>query len=99
MGCKILCADLYSVHSLFMTLYLVPLAETRPNGYKKNSCTTQLSKKFILLINVKMPTIVSIFTFISMINLTSERLKERNVFICRYCSFYELLLKFGAQLS
>ena len=35
MGCKISCADLYSVHSLFMTLYLVPLAETRPEVIKK----------------------------------------------------------------
>ena len=41
-------------------------------------------QKFILLINVKMPTIVGILTFISMINTTSERLKVRNVFICRY---------------
>ena len=36
--------------------------------------SAQLSKKFILLINVKMPTIVGILTFISMINTTSERL-------------------------
>ena len=35
----------------------------------------QLSMKFILLINVKMPTIVGILTFISMINTTSEGLK------------------------
>ena len=42
---------------------------------KKNSCSTQLSKKFILLINVKMPTIVGILTFISMIDTTPERLK------------------------
>ena len=31
------------------------------------SCSTQLSMKFILLINVKMPTIVGILTFISRI--------------------------------
>ena len=61
-------------------------------------CSTQLSMKFILLINVKMPTIVGILTFISMINTTSERLKARNFFICRYLSFYELL-KVRAQLS
>ena len=30
--------------------------------------------------NVKMPTIVGILTFISMINTTSERLKARNLF-------------------
>ena len=35
------------------------------------SYSTQLSKNFILLINVKMPTIVGILTFISMINTTS----------------------------
>ena len=61
------------------------------------SCSTQPSMKFILLINVKMPTIVGILTFISMINTTSERLKARN-FICWYFSFDEQL-KFRAQLS
>ena len=54
--------------------------------------------KFILLINVKMPTIVGILTFISLMNATSERLKARNFFIYRYFSFYEQL-KFRAQLS
>ena len=48
------------------------------------SYSTQLSMKFILLINVKMPTFVGILTFISMINTTSERLKARNFLICRY---------------
>ena len=54
--------------------------------------------KFILLINVKMPTVVGILTFISMIHTTSERLKARNFFICCYFSFYEQL-KFRAKLS
>ena len=40
-------------------------------------CSTQLSMEFILLINVKMPTIVGLLTFISMINTTSEILKAR----------------------
>ena len=62
------------------------------------SCSIQLSMKFILLINVKMPTIVDSLTVISMINTISERLKARNFFICRYFSFYEQL-KFCAQLS
>ena len=44
-------------------------------------------KIFILLINVKMPTIVGILTFISKINATYERLKARNFFICWYFSF------------
>ena len=43
-----------------------------PEVMKKNSCSTQLSSKFILLINVKMPTIVGILTLISMINATAE---------------------------
>ena len=54
--------------------------------------------KFILLINVKMPTVVGILTFISMINTTYERLKARTFFNCRYFSFYEQL-EFRAQLS
>ena len=37
------------------------------------SCSTPLRMKFILLINVKMPTIFDILTFISMINTISER--------------------------
>ena len=61
-------------------------------------CPTQLSAKFIMLISVKMPTIVDILTFISMTNTSSERLKARNFFICRYFSFCEQL-KFRAQLS
>ena len=40
------------------------------------SCSTQLSTKFIMLINVKMPTCV---LFISMLNATSESLKARKV--------------------
>ena len=40
-----------------------------------------------MLIKVKMPTIVGILTFISMINTTSERLKARNF-------FYLLVFKF-----
>ena len=71
---------------------------TGPEVIKLFPHSTQLSSKFILLINVKMPTIVGILTFISMINTTSERLTARNFFICRYFSFYEQL-KFRAQLS
>ena len=35
------------------------------SGYKNISCSTQLSMKFYLLRNVKMPTIISILTFMS----------------------------------
>ena len=62
------------------------------------SCSTQLSMKCIMLINVKMPTIVDILTFISMINTTPECLKARTVIIGQHFSFYEQL-KFHAQLS
>ena len=53
------------------------------------SCSIQQSMKCFLLINVEMTTIVGILTFISMVNTTSERLKARNSFICRYLNFYE----------
>ena len=49
-------------------------------------CITQLSLNFIS-INVKMPTIAGILTFISMINTTSERPKARHLFIHQYFSF------------
>ena len=52
----------------------------------------------MLLINVKMPTIVGILTFISMINTTTERLKAKHFFSCQYFSLYEQL-KFCAHLS
>ena len=49
------------------------------------------------MINVKMPTIVGILTFISMINTTSERLKARNFFIHRlffvYISSWNFVLR------
>ena len=62
------------------------------------SCSTQLSLKFIMLINVKMPTIVGILTFIGMINTTSECLKGIKVLIFSVFQFYEQL-KLHAQLS
>ena len=54
--------------------------------------------KFIMLINAKMPTIVGILTFISMINETSQSLKARKEFIFLLFGFYQQL-KFHAQLS
>ena len=52
----------------------------------------------MMFINVKMPTIVGILTFISMIITTNENLKTRKVFIFKHFSFYEQL-KFYALLS
>ena len=91
-------AYLKSLHSPFNFVDIGIIKAAWPRGYKTFSCSTQLSTKFILLINVKMPTIVDILTFISMINTTSERLKARNFYICRYFSFDEQL-KFCAQLG
>ena len=65
-----------------------------PRGYETFFMLNSAEYIEILLINVKMPTIVGILTFISMIN-TSEKLKARNFFICQYFSYYEQL-KFGS---
>ena len=83
------------VYTIFICLPYKPIW---PRGYKTFSCQSQLSTIFILLINVKMPTIVGILTFIRMINTTSERLKARNFFTFRYFGFYDQL-EFHAQLS
>ena len=100
--------DPYRAWQFNMAQYFVSLiiyVQTVSKGHQPRSraiiffpCSAELSTKFILLINVKMPTIAGILTFISMINTTSARLKARNFFICRYFSFYEQL-KFRAQLS
>ena len=42
-----------------------PAMRAGPEAIKLFSCSTQLSMKFFLLINVKMPTIVGILTFIN----------------------------------
>ena len=47
--------------------------QIRPRGYKTFFILNSAEHKFILLINVKMPT--------SMINTTFERLKARNFFV------------------
>ena len=64
-------------------------------------CSTQLSTKFILLINIKMPIIVGILTFISMINTISERLNAETssfVGILVFILVFEFF-KFRAQMS
>ena len=69
-----------------------------PEVIKRFPCSTQLSTKFILLINVKMPTIVGILTVISRINTTSESFKARKIIIFHHFTSYEQL-KFHAQFS
>ena len=48
-----------------------------PEVIKLISCSTQLSMEFIMLINVKKPTIVGILTFISSISTPSESFKSK----------------------
>ena len=60
----------------------------RTRGYKK-SCLTHQSMKFIMLINVKMPSIDVILTLISMTVSTSEHLKAIKVFIFQHFKVYE----------
>ena len=55
--------------------------------------STQLSKKFIMLINVKMPTIIGILTFMRMINSTSDSMEAVKVFIFQHFGFYEQFKK------
>ena len=50
----------------------------RPRGYTTCLYSTQLRMIYTILINIKMPTIVDIQTFIGMINTTSEGLKVSN---------------------
>ena len=67
-----------------------------PEVIKVFSCSTE--HKFIMLINVKMPTIFGILTFMSLIKTISESLKARKVFFFQNFRF-SLQLKFHAQLS
>ena len=71
-----------------MLIYIVDMPG--PEVIKLFPYSTQLIMKFILLINVKMPTTVGILTFISMINTTSKNHKVRTFFVCRYFSFDNL---------
>ena len=69
-----------------------------PWGYEKSSCWTLLSLKFFLLINVKMPTIVGILTFMSRENSILGVSETEKCWISWYFYIYEHL-KFHAQLS
>ena len=69
---------------------LRPLPEPIKNFFH---CSTQLSMEFIMPINVKMPTIVGILTFISMINTPSDSLKPK-VFI-----FQDFIILWAVEIS
>ena len=86
------------ISDLSISNHLSEEERSGPEVIKLFPCSSQLRTKLILLINVKMPTIFGILTFISMINTTSGRLKARHIIICRYFRLYEQL-KFRVELS
>ena len=92
MGIAVFCLFGLSRHQ-FLCLYCVCkprlCGSTVPEIIKLFSYSTQPSTKFILLINVKMPTIVGILTVISRINTTSESLKARTISVFQHFSFHE----------
>ena len=59
---------------------------------KHFSFSTQLGMEFIMLIIVKMPTIIGILTFISMMNTASGSSKARKVLIVGNLGLNELLI-------
>ena len=68
---------------VFIIHYPVHISRVLTTQYRSEviqpfSCLTQLSMEFIMLINNKMPT------FISMMNTTSERLEARKVIIFQH---------------
>ena len=74
------------------------LLDTAPKVIKLFPCSTQLSMKFFLLINVKMPTIVGILTSLSGKNIILGLSEPKKCCFSWYFYTYELL-KFYAQLS
>ena len=69
----------------------------RSRDYKTFSCSTELSIKFIMLTNTKLPTIVDILTFISWLEQHLRAWKHEQcsivsviVFMC-VCNFYSQL--------
>ena len=72
--------------------------QTWPRGYKHFSCSTQLSIKFLLLINIKMPTNVGILIFMSRQNNILCLSEPKTSRISWYIYTYEPL-KLHAQLS
>ena len=69
---------------------------------KTNSCSTQLSMKFFLLINVKMPTNVGVLTFISRKNSIlglCELAKKLNLLIFLYLGAFKIPCSAGWSMK
>ena len=75
---------------------MVTECTTGPEVIKLFSYATQISMKFIILINVKMPK--SVLTFMSRIHTTHVSYKAKIVSFLQKSSFHEPL-KVHAQLS
>ena len=71
---------------------------SRFNVIKLFSYSTQLSMEFIMLTNVKMPTIVGILRLIRIKMRYRRVLKQENIYFSLFFSLNEKL-KFHAQLS
>ena len=71
-------------HFISFTSLLLYRNNTGPEVIKLFPCSIQLIMKFILLINVKMPTIVGILTFISIIKTIFERLNAKKLLNLSY---------------
>ena len=82
--------------SIPFTWYLT--SRSGPEVIKLFSCSTQLSKKFFLLINDKMPTIVGILTIMSGKNSILGLSEPKQAEFLDFFYPYEHL-KFHAQLS
>ena len=92
------------LHSVIPLLPFTPLIKimlrgSGPEVVRLFSCSTQVSMKFILLINVKMPTVVGILTFISRINTTSESFKQDKICILQYFTFYKVKFSCSGQIK
>ena len=57
--------EVLGVQFFFFLFFMIHYEKTGSEVIKESLCSTHLSMKFFLLINVKMPTIVGILTFIS----------------------------------
>ena len=88
-------------HAIYITRFrhwLYTWKRPGPEVIKLLSCSTRLSMKFFLLINVKMPTIVGILTIMSRKNSTLSLSEPKESRTAWYFYTYEHL-KFHAQLS
>ena len=71
---KVVYKQVMLVTRISLSLFFI---DHRSEIIKPFSCSTQLSMKFILLINIKMPTTVGILIFISKINFVLSSVQQK----------------------